>query len=134
MLHGATRFNEIRRYLPRISPSLLKARLQSLEARGVAVRVRVNDHGTDGRWYIVIDEDRAEVCDEERALDADVYLTSDRRTLNDTLLGVVSVRDALADGRLLATGAPQLVKNLGKWFAVSPFAGVEQGKATTGPE
>jgi DNA-binding HxlR family transcriptional regulator len=41
MLLGATRFSEFQKYLPRISPSLLKTRLSSLEHSGVVIRKRI---------------------------------------------------------------------------------------------
>jgi DNA-binding HxlR family transcriptional regulator len=38
MLHGSTRFNDIRRGVPRISPTLLSRRLKELEAAGLLER------------------------------------------------------------------------------------------------
>lgn len=39
MLAGSTRFNELRRGLPRISPALLSKRLKDLETAGIVVRL-----------------------------------------------------------------------------------------------
>lgn len=41
MFLGATRFSEFQKYLPRISPSLLNARLRVLVDEGVAIRKRI---------------------------------------------------------------------------------------------
>jgi len=41
LLAGSTRFNELRRGLPRISPALLAQRLRALEEAGIVVRRRV---------------------------------------------------------------------------------------------
>ena len=41
LLLGATRFSEFQKYLPKISPSLLNARLRMLEENGVVLRKRV---------------------------------------------------------------------------------------------
>jgi DNA-binding HxlR family transcriptional regulator len=38
MFFGSTRYSEIQRYIPNISPSLLRARLRSLEEQGLVVR------------------------------------------------------------------------------------------------
>lgn len=38
MLCGSTRFNDLRRGIPRISPALLSQRLKELESAGVIVR------------------------------------------------------------------------------------------------
>lgn len=40
MFFGSTRYSEIQRYLPNISPSLLRDRLRSLEGQGILVRKR----------------------------------------------------------------------------------------------
>ena len=41
MLLGATRFSELQKYLPKMSPTLLNARLRSLEEHGILVRKKV---------------------------------------------------------------------------------------------
>lgn len=41
MILGATRYSEFQRHMPRISPTLLKNRLRSLEAEGVIIRKRI---------------------------------------------------------------------------------------------
>lgn len=41
MMLGASRFSEFQRYMPKISPSLLNTRLQSLEEAGVIYRKRI---------------------------------------------------------------------------------------------
>jgi len=41
LMLGATRFSEFQKYLPKISPSLLNARLQMLEQNGLLLRKRV---------------------------------------------------------------------------------------------
>jgi len=41
MMLGATRFSEFQKYLPKISPSILNARLRSLEENGIAIRKRI---------------------------------------------------------------------------------------------
>jgi len=40
MLFGCTRYSEIQRYMPNISPSLLRDRLRSLEEQGIVMRKR----------------------------------------------------------------------------------------------
>ena len=41
MFMGATRFSEFQKYLPRLSPTLLNSRLQTLEAQGIILRKRI---------------------------------------------------------------------------------------------
>lgn len=49
LLTGSTRFNEIRRGVPRMSPSLLSGRLKRLEAAGIVERVAGPDQGSEYR-------------------------------------------------------------------------------------
>jgi DNA-binding HxlR family transcriptional regulator len=42
LVAGSTRFNELRRGVPRMSPALLSKRLKDLEAAGILTRTRVN--------------------------------------------------------------------------------------------
>ena len=44
LLYGSTRFNELRRGVPRMSPTLLSKRLRSLERVGVIRREELNGH------------------------------------------------------------------------------------------
>ena len=46
MFAGSTRFNDLRKGLPRMSPTLLSKRLKELEADGIVQRVQ----GEDGGW------------------------------------------------------------------------------------
>jgi DNA-binding HxlR family transcriptional regulator len=41
LLAGSTRFNELRRGVPRMSPALLSKRLKDLEAAGIVTRSQV---------------------------------------------------------------------------------------------
>lgn len=43
LIAGSTRFNELRRGVPRMSPALLSKRLKDLKAAGVVTRTRVTD-------------------------------------------------------------------------------------------
>lgn len=52
MLHGTTRFNDLRRGLPRMSPALLSKRLKELETAGLVDRKRPAD-GPDLYEYVL---------------------------------------------------------------------------------
>lgn len=47
LLAGSTRFNELRRGVPRMSPTLLSKRLKELEAAGIVRRVSAGDDGSN---------------------------------------------------------------------------------------
>lgn len=46
MLTGATRFSEFKQYLPKMSPTLLNARLKTLEEQGIIVRKKIAEKKT----------------------------------------------------------------------------------------
>jgi len=189
---GVTRFNEFRRYLPKLSPTLLNQRLRTLEAQGLVMKrkrpeaqgyeyqlteagqalgpilmslgswaagwiamqlceadvnldvlmrdvqlsliherlpvgrtvllFQFSDLAERNKWYLVIDGGRAELCDEDRALDVDVYVSCNSKTLADVWHGEAPLTPALADGRIKLNGAPALVRSFPAWFGRSPFA------------
>lgn len=51
LMLGSTRFNQIRHFLPRLSPTLLRKRLRTLEDEGLVARVRSRDG--DGHEYVL---------------------------------------------------------------------------------
>ena len=193
LLSGSTRFNEIRRYLPKLSPTLLNARLRMLEEQGLVIRrkrpelrsfeyrltpsgrellpivlsigrwgarwayaglndqeintdvlmrdirnsvdtsrlpagrsviqFQLVDQPTMNKWYLVADDGATEMCDEERSLDVDVYVTAARMTIAEIWTGKTAIPEALDDGRLKVTGLSSLVKTFTHWFPRSPFHG-----------
>ena len=58
LLSGTTRFNDLRRGLPRMSPALLSKRLKDLEAAGVVERFRSSE-SPDNYEYSLTDAGRA---------------------------------------------------------------------------
>lgn len=192
LLLGSRRFNQLRRYLPRLSPTLLKTRLRMLESEGVVARVRSPDQpgryeyeltpaGRDlepvvialGRWatawqyekfsndtifvdalmrdleftlkpaampgrrtvlrflwqqgdaiepwYIEVEDERVESCDEDRGFEVDVYLSAEPRTVADILLGKTGLQQAMADGRLKLTGSHAHITSIDRWFGLAPY-------------
>jgi DNA-binding HxlR family transcriptional regulator len=192
LLLGSTRFNQLRRYLPRLSPTLLKARLRTLEDEGIVARVRVPEEpnryeytltaaGRDLEpvvvalgtwatewqfdkfkndeihidalmrdleytlvpaempgsrtvlrfllsvneaiepWFIEIENERIESCDEDRGFDVDVYLSTAPRTIADILLGKSTLGEVTRDGRLKLTGSRAHIACIDRWFGLAPY-------------
>jgi DNA-binding HxlR family transcriptional regulator/putative sterol carrier protein len=192
MMLGATRFSEFQKYLPKISPSLLNARLKMLTDHEIIVRRRIPEkRGYEyqlapagkalapvvmeiGKWgmrwvydglteermnmvvllreiavflhaehlpagdtviqftftdleerqkqFIVVHEDKREVCDENPGHEVDVYLRATLRTLSEIWWGDTGILQACEDGRLKVTGSVAHTKRLKQWFPVSSFA------------
>lgn len=193
MFLGATRFSELQRVLPKISPSLLNARLRMLADNDIVVRKRIPEQrGFEyrltpagksleplltelGRWgmrwiydgltdedldaaqtaahfsamvnidglpsggtviqltfddvedlsrvFVIVKDDRREVCDENPGYEVDVYVRSTLRTLTEVMLGDQSLQGACQSKALQVTGPPVYTRNLTKWFPISDLAG-----------
>ena len=196
MLAGCTRFSQLQRYLPRISPSLLNDRLRLLEECGIIVRKKIPEQlGNEylltnagrelepiimelgswalrwvyegmsreelnvevlmrdvqieivaeklppGRtvlhfrftdidklneWYLVIEDGKKQLCDENLMLDVDVYFTCDLKTMAEIWIGDVSLEQAQKNGKMKIVGKEPYLKSLRNWIGLSPFAGHER--------
>jgi DNA-binding HxlR family transcriptional regulator len=192
LMLGATRFSEFQKYLPKISPSLLNARLKMLVDNGIIIRKRIPEKkGYEyqlapagkalapvvtelGKWgmrwvydglsdeqlnavvllreiavflkadfmpsgdtvlqftftdldenpkrYILVQDEKREVCDENPGYEVDVYFRSTLRTLSEIWWGDKSLRSACASELLKVQGTPVYTKNVATWFPVSSFA------------
>ena len=196
LLSGSTRFNELRRGVPRMSPALLSQRLRALESAGIVCRspsrtdpglaeYGLTPAGRDlapivesfgfwgqrwvrselslqrldanvlmwdmrrrllagpmGRersviqfrypeqpppercWWVLVERDEPpDLCLIDPGFDVDLYVVADLRTMTAIWMGVDTVREATADGRLLLTGDPKLAAGMQDWLGLSPFAG-----------
>jgi DNA-binding HxlR family transcriptional regulator len=192
LMLGATRFSEFQKYLPKISPSLLNARLRLLVENGIVIRKRIPEkRGFEyqlapagkalapviaelGKWgmnwvydglsdeqldaivllreiavflktrempagdtvlqftftdldatprrYILVQDEKREVCDENPGYEVDVYFRSTLRTLSEIWWGERDLRAACNDELLKVTGPPVYTRRLAKWFPVSSLA------------
>lgn len=192
LLSGSEHFNELRRGLTRMSPSLLSRRLQQLVRAGVVDRLvegnevryvltpagqelrpvvealgiwgirwigELGDEELDpklllwdmhrnidrsavpaGRtvvgftfrdvpsdlrnWWLVINEDDTDVCDEDPGYDVAVTVTSSLRGMTEVWRGDRSWSSALRTGALEVSGPADLKRAVPGWFTLSGFASV----------
>jgi DNA-binding HxlR family transcriptional regulator len=192
LMDGCTRFNEFQRYLPRISPTLLKDRLRTLEDNGLIIRKKIPgqrgheyhltaagqelepilmelgawslrwiyegmseeevnvdalmrdvahrivvDKLPRGRtvlhfrfpeleksseWYLVVEDGKVELCDDNLMIDVDVYFTASLKTMAEVWLGNRSLKAAMDSGDLKVVGPQHYLKTLGRWLGLSVFA------------
>ncbi|WP_129790961.1 helix-turn-helix domain-containing protein [Sphingosinicella sp. CPCC 101087] len=74
-------------------------------------------------WWLLIDADgAADLCLVDPGFDVDLYVATDLRTMTAIWMGADTVRQALADRRLLLTGDPALAASMQEWLGLSPFA------------
>jgi DNA-binding HxlR family transcriptional regulator len=153
LVTGSEHFNELRRGLPRMSPTLLSKRLQQLTRAGVVERTDdgryvltaageelrpvvealggwgVRFHFTDAPprtrdWWLVIEPDDVDVCDDDPEQPVAVSITADLRTMVLIWRGDLAWSAALGTGRVRIEGPEQLRRAVPSWFALSPFAAV----------
>ncbi|WP_395673496.1 winged helix-turn-helix transcriptional regulator [Phenylobacterium sp.] len=200
LLFGSTRFNDLRRGLPRMSPALLSQRLKDLEALGVIrrapgpsgvleyhltpageelrpvveamgvwgqrwidsdlslqqldaqllmwdMRRRLNPEPMPKRrsviqfqyperpaaercwWMVVTPGEPVDLCGVDPGFDADLYVTSDLRTMTAIWMGYDTVRGALATERLKLVGDRDLAANMQTWLGLSTLAAVARPAA-----
>jgi DNA-binding HxlR family transcriptional regulator len=195
MIAGSTRFNDLRRGVPRMSPALLSKRLKDLEEAGVVRRIAsqsepgifeyhltragrdlktvVESIGIWGqhwveaqlslkhldpsllmwdmrrnldptpmpdrrcvihfvypelpaarrRWWLVVEpETEVDLCSVDPGFDVDLYVTTDLRTMTAIWMGLTTVRDSTAQGKLRLTGERRLADHMQTWLGLSPFA------------
>ena len=195
LVAGSTRFNEIRRGVPRMSPALLSKRLKDLEEAGIVRRIAspveagiveyhltragrdlkpvVEAVGVWGQrwvesnpslqnldagllmwdmrrnldpspmpkrrsvieflypeqpaksrhyWLVVAPGAEIDLCSIDPGFDVDLYVTVDLRTMTAIWMGLTTIRQALAEKKMMLTGERQLAKDIQSWLGLSPFA------------
>jgi DNA-binding HxlR family transcriptional regulator len=195
LVAGSTRFNDLRRGVPRMSPALLSKRLKDLEEAGIVCRVTVPSEprileyhltraglelkavvdsiGVWGqrwvetqltlenldpsllmwdmrrnldptpmpnrrcvvhfayadqpaprrRWWLVIEPELpVDLCSVDPGFDVDLYVSTDLRTMTAIWMGLATVRDSVANGKLRLTGDRTLASHMQAWLGLSPFA------------
>jgi DNA-binding HxlR family transcriptional regulator len=195
LVAGSTRFNDLRRGVPRMSPALLSKRLRDLGGAGIVRRVAVpgepgiheyhltragrelkavvdsigiwgqhwvetqltlenldpsllmwdmrrnldptpmpnrrcvvhfayaDQPATRRRWWLVIEPKvPVDLCSVDPGFDVDLYVNTDLRTMTAIWMGLATVRDAVADGKLKLTGDRALANHMQAWLGLSPFA------------
>lgn len=193
MLAGTTRFNELRRGVPRMSPALLSKRLKELERAGVVeaepndkgvVEYRLTPAGKDLRplifglgywgqrwvesqlslknldpsllmwdmrrnlnptpmpprrctiqfqypelpekrrdWWLVVEGGTTDLCSIDPGFEVDLMVIGSLRSMTAVWMGIASVRDEVASGRLELHGDQALARSMQRWLGLSPFAG-----------
>lgn len=192
LLSGSTRFNDLRRGLPRVSPTLLSARLKDLQAAGVVMVVagpggqneyHLTEAGRDLRglvmglgfwgqkwiesrlslrnldpsllmwdmrrnlnpgpmparrctiqflypelppgrqsWWLVAEKGEADLCSIDPGFEIDLLVHGSLRAMTAVWMGLATVENEVAAGKLRVDGDPELARTIQQWLGLSPFA------------
>jgi DNA-binding HxlR family transcriptional regulator len=193
LLSGSTRFNDLRRGVPRMSPTLLSKRLKELEKAGVIeavisgqrkiVEYRLTQAGEELRrivlgigtwgqrwvesqlslknldpsllmwdmrrrlnptplppgrctlkfhfpevkpgqqdWWLVIDNGKVDLCGFDPGFEIDLYISGSLKAMTSIWMGLSSVKEERARGKLDLIGDKSIALAMQKWLGLSVFA------------
>jgi putative sterol carrier protein len=81
-------------------------------------------HGSQRRWWLLVDPEATELCTEAPGRPEDVTLTCSLRTMTEVFTGDTTLKQALASGRLQTKGPTQLLRSIHRWLRTSALAAV----------
>lgn len=94
-----------------------------LLGREVVIKLRFADLRDQKDFWLVVRDDRVELCLVDPRRDVDVFVEGAITTVHDVYMGDRSFRAAVDRGDLSINGDPALVRSFGRWFKPSLFAG-----------
>lgn len=97
-------------------------------ARSV-IKFRFTDIEKHADWWIVVDNNSADICTRDPGQDVDVYFTTDLPTMIKVWMGDVPYNTAVRDGHLKLVGPSALTRNVSSWLTPSIFAGIPPAQA-----
>ncbi|QLC26563.1 helix-turn-helix transcriptional regulator [Parasphingopyxis algicola] len=80
-----------------------------------------SDLKTLNRWWLIVDDERVDVCQKDPGQDVDVYFSSTVKTMADVWLGHRTYRDAIRKEELSIVGEQALTRNVDKWLVSTTF-------------
>ncbi|HET7540862.1 MAG TPA: winged helix-turn-helix transcriptional regulator [Polyangiaceae bacterium] len=79
-------------------------------------------HGSQRRWWLLLDDGKTELCVRPPGRSEDVTLTCGVRTLAQLFTGETTVQVARGTRRLEVRGPNRLIRNVHHWLCASPLA------------
>lgn len=71
------------------------------------------------RWWIVIENDDADLCQRDPGFDVDLYVSSDVQTLSRVWIGQRKLSKEIAADRIYLSGDKKLIRTIAKWFTLA---------------
>ena len=104
---------------------------RAFKSDGVVGFVFSDLHGTERRWWLLVDRGEAELCAQSPGRADDVTLTCRVRTLAEIFVGDTTLQAARAARRLELRGSESLVRSVHRWLRTSPLACIEPALPST---
>jgi DNA-binding HxlR family transcriptional regulator len=73
-------------------------------------------------WWILVQQDKVDLCITDPGKDVDVYFCSTLRTMHDVWMGDRTWREAIDSGDLIVEGERALLRDISRWLRPSLFA------------
>jgi DNA-binding HxlR family transcriptional regulator len=78
-------------------------------------------------WWLLVEGDVVDLCDENPGKDVDLYISSRVRTIVEVWEGDLDMRTALRNGSIKAHGSRHLIRTMPDWFGVCLYKEVQRG-------
>jgi DNA-binding HxlR family transcriptional regulator len=86
------------------------------------IRFKFTDLEEFSTWWIVVEGDDVDVCNNDPGKDIDVYFTCNVKTMVQIWMGDTNYKKSLATDDIKIVGPKSLTKDIGSWMQVSIFA------------
>ena len=86
-----------------------------------------------GRFWLLIERPKPEVCDYDPGLPVDLYVAADAMTMTGIWMGRLGLQDALTSGAIEVTGPSPLVAQFPSWLALNYFAPFARAAGSSSP-
>lgn len=100
-----------------------------LPGKETVIRFMFTDIDEHKEWWLVVSEEKVDVCDRDPGKDVEVYFNTDLRTMIHLWMGDISYKSALADDKLKLIGPTGLTRNVSNWLVPSIFADIPPASA-----
>lgn len=98
--------------------------VDQLPSGRTTVKFKFIDLNENAHWWIVIDDEKKELCVKDPGHDVDVYITTDVKTMVDVWMGSESYRGAEQKGKMSIVGESFFTRKVNAWLKDSEFKGL----------
>ena len=86
------------------------------------IRFQFKDLAQQQNWWLVVKNQKAELCLVDPGKDVDIYFFCTIRTMHDVWMGDRTYSEAMETGDLIVEGEPALMRSIRSWLKPSIFA------------
>jgi len=80
-------------------------------------------------WWLVSDGQETDLCPTDPGYEVNLLVTSDLKTFTCVWMGDISIKNALASGKIELEGSREFCQAFERWIGLSGFVGVKPAKA-----